>query len=80
MIRRLAEDDKDGDMAEKVKFDIFFSRLESDLLLCSQVLKLFWSLAHSSDVTTDIMDQVRISVNFYFSNYSFFPSRHLLPM
>ena len=72
LIRRLAEDDKDGDMAEKVKFDIFFSRLESDLLLCSQVLKLFWSLAHSSDVTTDIMDQVRISVNFYFSNYSFF--------
>ena len=38
LIRRLAEDDKDGDMAEKV-------------------LKLFWSLAHSSDVTTDIMDQ-----------------------
>jgi ubiquitin carboxyl-terminal hydrolase 9/24 len=38
LIRRLAEDDKDGDMAEKV-------------------LKLFWRLAHSTDVTTDIMDQ-----------------------
>merc|ERR1719232_1189133 len=38
LIRRLAEDDKDGDMAEKV-------------------LKLFWSLAHSSDASTEIMDQ-----------------------
>jgi hypothetical protein len=38
---RLAEDDKDGVMAEKV-------------------LKLFWSLAHSQDVTIEIMDQVSI--------------------
>ena len=39
MFARLAEDDKDGVMAEKV-------------------LKLFWSLAHSQDVTIEIMDQV----------------------
>jgi hypothetical protein len=39
MYRRLAEDDKDGVMAEKV-------------------LRLFWSLAHSPDVTVEIMDQV----------------------
>ena len=38
LIRRLAEDDKDGVMADKV-------------------LKLFWTLAHSSDASTDIMDQ-----------------------
>jgi hypothetical protein len=40
-LARLAEDDKDGVMAEKV-------------------LKLFWSLAHSQDVTVEIMDQVRV--------------------
>ncbi|GFU01705.1 probable ubiquitin carboxyl-terminal hydrolase FAF-X [Nephila pilipes] len=38
LIRRLAEDDKDGVMAHKV-------------------LNLLWSLAHSNDVPTDIMDQ-----------------------
>ena len=38
LIRRLAEDDKDGVMADKV-------------------LKLFCTLAHSSDASTDIMDQ-----------------------
>lgn len=38
LIRRLAEDDKDGVMAHKV-------------------LNLLWSLAHSDDVPTDIMDQ-----------------------
>ncbi|XP_046668911.1 probable ubiquitin carboxyl-terminal hydrolase FAF-X isoform X3 [Homalodisca vitripennis] len=38
LIRRLAEDDKDGVMAHKV-------------------LTLFWNLAHSDDVMTDIMDQ-----------------------
>ena len=38
LIRRLAEDDKDGVMADKV-------------------LKLFWTLAHSADASTDIMDQ-----------------------
>ena len=38
LIRRLAEDDKDGVMADKV-------------------LKLFWTLAHSADATTEIMDQ-----------------------
>lgn len=38
LIRRLAEDDKDGVMAHKV-------------------LSLLWSLAHSDDVPTEIMDQ-----------------------
>ncbi|KAB7498699.1 putative ubiquitin carboxyl-terminal hydrolase FAF-X, partial [Armadillidium nasatum] len=38
LIRRLAEDDKDGVMAHKV-------------------LNLLWSLAHSDDVPTEIMDQ-----------------------
>lgn len=38
LIRRLAEDDKDGVMAHKV-------------------LTLFWNLAHSDDVPTEIMDQ-----------------------
>ncbi|KAF5307812.1 hypothetical protein FQR65_LT06684 [Abscondita terminalis] len=38
LIRRLAEDDKDGVMAHKV-------------------LTLFWNLAHSEDVTIEIMDQ-----------------------
>uniref|UniRef100_A0A224XFS3 Putative ubiquitin carboxyl-terminal hydrolase faf-x n=1 Tax=Panstrongylus lignarius TaxID=156445 RepID=A0A224XFS3_9HEMI len=38
LIRRLAEDDKDGVMAHKV-------------------LSLFWNLAHSDDVVTEIMDQ-----------------------
>ncbi|XP_064082430.1 probable ubiquitin carboxyl-terminal hydrolase FAF-X isoform X2 [Macrobrachium nipponense] len=38
LIRRLAEDDKDGVMAHKV-------------------LTLLWSLAHSDDVPTEIMDQ-----------------------
>ncbi|XP_039296311.1 LOW QUALITY PROTEIN: probable ubiquitin carboxyl-terminal hydrolase FAF-X [Nilaparvata lugens] len=38
LIRRLAEDDKDGVMAHKV-------------------LTLFWNLAHSEDVLTEIMDQ-----------------------
>ncbi|XP_014240200.1 probable ubiquitin carboxyl-terminal hydrolase FAF-X [Cimex lectularius] len=38
LIRRLAEDDKDGVMAHKV-------------------LTLFWNLAHSDDVVTEIMDQ-----------------------
>lgn len=38
LIRTLAEDDKDGLMAEKV-------------------LSLLWSLAHSSDLPTEIMDQ-----------------------
>ncbi|XP_075236606.1 ubiquitin carboxyl-terminal hydrolase-like faf isoform X2 [Lycorma delicatula] len=38
LIRRLAEDDKDGVMAHKV-------------------LTLFWNLAHSDDVLTEIMDQ-----------------------
>lgn len=42
LLLRLAEDDKDGVMAEKV-------------------LKLFWSLAHSQDVTIEIMDQVPYS-------------------
>jgi len=38
LIRRLAEDDKDGVMAFKV-------------------LTLFWNLAHSTEVPTEIMDQ-----------------------
>jgi len=38
LIRRLAEDDKDGVMAYKV-------------------LTLFWNLAHSTEVPTEIMDQ-----------------------
>jgi len=38
LIRRLAEDDKDGVMAFKV-------------------LSLFWNLAHSNEVPTEIMDQ-----------------------
>ena len=38
LIRRLAEDDKDGMMADKV-------------------LTLFWNLAHSTDVSIEIMDQ-----------------------
>ena len=38
LIRRLAEDDKDGMMADKV-------------------LTLFWNLAHSEDVSIEIMDQ-----------------------
>uniref|UniRef100_A0A8D8QPH5 ubiquitinyl hydrolase 1 n=1 Tax=Cacopsylla melanoneura TaxID=428564 RepID=A0A8D8QPH5_9HEMI len=42
LIRRLAEDDKDGVMADKV-------------------LNLFWSLAHSDDVMTDIMEQALAS-------------------
>ncbi|CAB4054352.1 USP9_24 [Lepeophtheirus salmonis] len=38
LIRRLAEDDKDGVMADKV-------------------LNLFWTLSHSKNVSTEIMDQ-----------------------
>ncbi|XP_013166422.1 PREDICTED: probable ubiquitin carboxyl-terminal hydrolase FAF-X, partial [Papilio xuthus] len=44
VIRRLAEDDKDGVMANKV-------------------LVLFWNLAHSDDVCTEIMDVALVNLN-----------------
>ena len=50
LIRRLAEDDKDGVMAHKV-------------------LNLLWSLAHSDDVPTEIMDQA-LSAHMKILDYS----------
>lgn len=50
LIRRLAEDDKDGVMAHKV-------------------LTLFWNLAHSEDVPTEIMDQA-LSAHIKILDYS----------
>ena len=70
LIRRLAEDDKDGVMADKGRFQHFsrwkweskiyinypIHRKENYFILFL-VLTLFWNLAHSSDVSIDIMDQ-----------------------
>ena len=69
LIRRLAEDDKDGVMADKGKtFTLLFSLNNIKKSLCFlwfflistlhvSVLTLFWNLAHSSDVSIEIMDQ-----------------------
>ena len=75
LIRRLAEDDKDGVMADKGKtLTLLFSlnniknKLGNLISLCflwfvnfyftrCTVLTLFWNLAHSSDVSIEIMDQ-----------------------
>ena len=63
LIRRLAEDDKEGVMAHKVRCMIyaklkpcgFTEWMFTGVLL--QVLGLLWNLAHKDDVPTDIMDQ-----------------------
>ncbi|CAG0892062.1 unnamed protein product, partial [Darwinula stevensoni] len=62
LIRRLAEDDKEGVMANKVPL-LFSSQLRvgSHINECHcfsvQVLNLLWNLAHSEDVPTEIIDQ-----------------------
>ena len=76
LIRRLAEDDKDGVMADKGKHFktlLFYlknikNHLGNLISVCflwfvnfyftrCTVLTLFWNLAHSSDVSIEIMDQ-----------------------
>ena len=75
LIRRLAEDDKDGVMADKGKHFqtlLFYLKniknLGNLISVCflwfvnfyftrCTVLTLFWNLAHSSDVSIEIMDQ-----------------------
>ena len=44
--------------------------------MAEKVLKLFWSLAHSTDVTTDIMDQA-LSAHVKILDYSCTQNRFL---
>ena len=72
LIRRLAEDDKDGVMADKGKHFqtllFYLKNIKNLISVCflwfvnfyftrCTVLTLFWNLAHSSDVSIEIMDQ-----------------------